>query len=388
VFTPGCYHDDRKDLKLAKPFEPHAQRRRHLLKASDGGSRFLSPRRDFVPAYLRTYELGQLTERVVAAQELLRSCNVCPRDCQVNRWENKTGVCQTGRWARVSSAFAHFGEEDCLRGWQGSGTIFFSGCNLGCVFCQNFEISQLAEGRELDASQLATAMLRLQEAGCHNINFVTPEHVVPQILEALLIAIPDGLRLPLVYNTGAYDSLESIRLMEGIVDVYMPDFKLWDPQLCAKYLRARDYAEAARRAIKAMHDQVGELRVDEDGLALRGVLVRHLIMPGLLEETRSVLHWLATALSADTYVNLMDQYHPTHKAEAEPQFSEINRCLFSPRVPAGPGLRRGGRFMAAGCTPARRSVSDASAASTRFLERFGVGLWRAGRWRTLIFDLC
>ena len=320
----------KKNLKVAKHFEPHTQGRRHLLKVSDGDGRFLRPRRDFVPAYFKTYELRQLTERVVAAQNLLRSCNVCPRDCRVNRWEDKTGVCQTGRWARVSSAFAHFGEEDCLRGSQGSGTIFFSGCNLGCVFCQNFEISQLAEGREVDASQLAATMLGLQEAGCHNINFVTPEHVVPQILEALLIAIPGGLRLPLVYNTGAYDSLESIRLMEGVVDVYMPDFKLWDPQLCAKYLRAPDYAEAARRAIKAMYDQVGELRVDEDGLALRGVLVRHLVMPSLLEDTRSVLHWLATELSPDTYVNLMDQYHPAHKAETEPQFSEINRRLSRP----------------------------------------------------------
>jgi len=280
-----------------------------------------------VPAYLKTYELGRLTERALAAQELLRACQVCPRDCRTNRWENKTRVCKTGRWARVSSAFAHFGEEDCLSGWQGSGTIFFSGCNLGCVFCQNFEISHLGEGRELDARQLAAAMLRLQEAGCHNINFVTPEHVVPQILEALLLAVHGGLCLPLVYNTGAYDSLESIQLMNGVVDVYMPDFKLWDPQLCAKYLRARDYAEAARRVIKAMHDQVGELRVDEDGLALRGVLVRHLVMPGLLAETRSVLHWLATQLSSDTYVNLMDQYHPAHIAETEPQFSEINRCL-------------------------------------------------------------
>jgi putative pyruvate formate lyase activating enzyme len=330
VFTLGCYRDEGKDLRLAKQFEPHSQARRHLSKGSDGGGRFLRPRRDFAPAYLRTYELGQLSERVAAAQDLLRSCNVCPRGCRVNRWENKAGVCQTGWRARVSSAFAHFGEEACLRGWQGSGTIFFSGCNLGCVFCQNFEISQLAQGREVDARQLGAAMLRLQEAGCHNINLVTPEHVVPQVLEALLIAIPGGLRLPLVYNTGAYESPESIRLMEGVVDIYMPDFKLWGPQLCAKYLRARDYAEAARRAIKAMHDQVGELRVDEDGLAVRGVLVRHLVMPGLLEDTRSVLHWLATELSPDTYVNLMDQYHPAHKAESEPQFSEINRPLSRP----------------------------------------------------------
>jgi putative pyruvate formate lyase activating enzyme len=219
------------------------------------------------------------------------------------------------------------GEEECLRGWDGSGTIFFSGCNLGCVFCQNFELSQLAEGRDLDAGQLAEVMLRLQAAGCHNINWVTSEHVVPQILEALPAAIAGGLRLPLVYNTGAYDSLESIRLLDGVVDVFMPDFKLWDPQRCAKYLRARNYPEAARAAIKTMHEQVGVLHMDEDGLALRGVLVRHLVMPGMLEDSRAILRWLATELSPETYVNLMDQYHPAHKAETEPQFAEINRRL-------------------------------------------------------------
>jgi putative pyruvate formate lyase activating enzyme len=179
----------------------------------------------------------------------------------------------------------------------------------------------------LEAGQLAAVMLRLQAAGCHNINLVTPAHVVPQLLEALPLAIAGGLRLPLVYNTGGYDSLESIRLMAGLVDIYMPDFKLWEPAGCAKYLRARDYAEAARRAIKAMHEQVGVLRVDEDGLAVRGLLVRHLVMPGRLEDTRSILHWLARELSPDTYLNLMDQYHPAHKAQTEPQFSELNRCL-------------------------------------------------------------
>jgi putative pyruvate formate lyase activating enzyme len=179
----------------------------------------------------------------------------------------------------------------------------------------------------LNERQLAAMMLRLQEAGCHNLNFVTPEHVVPQILEALPLAIERGLRLPLVYNTGSYDSLESIRLMDGVVDIYMPDFKLWDAQHSAKYLRARDYPEVARHAIKAMHDQVGELCADEDGIALRGVLVRHLVMPGLLEDTNSILRWLATDLSRDSYVNLMDQYHPAHKAKTEPQFAEINRRI-------------------------------------------------------------
>jgi len=292
-----------------------------------GDGRFVLARRDFVPAYVKTYEAGLLKEKTAEALELLHNCKVCPRGCEVNRWENQTGVCQSGRWARVSSAFAHLGEEDCLRGWNGSGTIFFSGCNLRCVFCQNFEISQLGEGHDVNAQQLAALMLQLQAAGCHNINFVTPTPVVPQILEALVIAVEAGLRLPLVYNTGGYDSLESIRLLDGVVDIYMPDFKLWDAERSAKFLTARDYPEAARRAIKAMHQQVGVLRVDEDGLALRGVLVRHLVMPGALDDTREIMRWLATELSPDTFVNVMDQYHPAHKAETEPRFSEINRRI-------------------------------------------------------------
>ena len=198
-------------------------------------------------------------------------------------------------------------------------------------------------------------MLDLQATGCHNINFVTPEHVVPQILEALALAVERGLRLPLVYNTSAYDSLESIRLMDGLVDIYMPDFKLWDAEHCGKYLVARDYADAARAVIAAMHEQVGELKVDEDGLALRGVLVRHLVMPGLLDDTREIMRWLATALSRDTYVNVMDQYYPAHKAETEPRFAQINRRL------------HGGEF--------EQALEHARAA----------GLWRLDtRWRNVI----
>jgi putative pyruvate formate lyase activating enzyme len=314
-------------MKLPGHCQDQKNRRPGVPAALRGDGRFTLSRKNFVPAYLRTWEQGRLQDKTRAAQDLLRGCKVCPRNCNVDRWNNRIGVCRTGRWARVPSAFAHFGEEDCLRGWRGSGTIFFAGCNLGCVFCQNFEISQGNERHELNAAQLAAVMLRLQEAGCHNINFVTPEHVVPQILEALPIAIQGGLRLPLVYNTGSYDSRESIRLMDEVVDIYMPDFKLWDVQRSAKYLRARDYPEAARRAIKAMHDQAGDLRVDEDGIALRGVLLRHLVMPGLLDDTRSILRWLASDVSRDTYVNLMDQYHPAHQAETEPRFSEINRRI-------------------------------------------------------------
>jgi putative pyruvate formate lyase activating enzyme len=290
-----------------------------------GGGRFVLSRQDFVPAYVAAFKAGVLQERAAQAVASLRSCRVCPRDCQVDRLNDHVGVCRSGRHARVSSAFAHLGEEDCLRGWRGSGTIFFSWCNLRCVFCQNFEISQLGQGTEVKPAELASLMLELQAAGCHNVNFVTPEHAVPQILEALVLAVERGLRLPLVYNTSAYDSRESLWLLDGLVDVYMPDFKLWHAEPCAKYLGARDYAEVARAAIATMHAQVGELKVDEQGLALRGVLVRHLVMPGLLDDTREIMRWLATALSRDTYVNVMDQYHPAHKAETEPGLAPINR---------------------------------------------------------------
>lgn len=292
-----------------------------------GGGRFVLLRKNFVPAYVRAFEQGILQQRAAEATDSLRSCKVCPRDCEIDRLNNKIGVCKSGRLARVASAFPHFGEEDCLRGWNGSGTIFFGWCNLRCVFCQNFETSQSGEGVEVSAPELARIMLDLQRTGCHNVNFVTPEHVVPQILESLVIAVDRGLRLPLVYNTSAYDSLESIRWMDGIADIYLPDFKLWEPEHCRKYLVASNYADAARKVIAAMHAQVGELTVDENGLALRGVLVRHLVMPGLLDDTREIMHWIVENMSRDTYVNVMDQYYPAHKAEAEPRFAEINRSI-------------------------------------------------------------
>ncbi len=292
-----------------------------------GDGRFVLPSQGFVPAYVTAHKAGVLKQKVADAVELLRNCNLCPRNCGVDRLADKRGVCGVGRRARVSSAFPHLGEEDCLRGWRGSGTIFFSGCNLRCVFCQNYEISQLGEGEEIDAQELAALMLKLQAAGCHNINFVTPTHVVPQILEALLIAVEAGLRLPLVYNTGGYDNALVIQLLDGVVDIYMPDFKLWTAELCAKYLTARDYAGAARSAIKLMHEQVGVLRVDGSGLALRGVLIRHLVMPGMLEETGHIMRWLATELSPDTFVNVMDQYRPEHKVLRDPQYSAIARGI-------------------------------------------------------------
>jgi putative pyruvate formate lyase activating enzyme len=293
-----------------------------------GGRDFLIPRREFAPAYLRSFEDGLLKEKIEEALECLRSCTLCPRNCEINRWD-RFAVCKVARYARVTSCFPHLGEEDVLRGWRGSGTIFFSWCNLRCVFCQNYEISHVGEGEEVRPQQLGRMMIGLQEMGCHNINFVTPEHVVPQILEALLYAVERGLRLPLVYNTSAYDSIHSIRLMEGIVDIYMPDFKLWDPGRCRKYLLAPDYPEAARRAIREMHQQVGELKLDEEGLALRGVLVRHLLMPGMVEDTREIMAFLASEVSRDTYLNIMDQYHPAWKVTTSKKYDEINRRVSS-----------------------------------------------------------
>ncbi|MFQ5942809.1 MAG: radical SAM protein [Anaerolineales bacterium] len=286
--------------------------------------RFLLPSAGFEPAYMALHRSGELRKRAADGLERLSHCLVCPRDCGVDRMADKTAACKTGRLARISSHFPHFGEEDCLRGWRGSGTIFFSMCNLRCVFCQNFDISQAGEGEEVGPERLAEMMLDLQSMGCHNINFVTPEHVVPQILEALPLAVEGGLRLPLVYNTSAYDSMDSLSLLDGIVDIYMPDFKFWDERLSLRYLLAKDYALAAGRAIREMHRQVGELKLDERGLAKRGVLVRHLVMPGEIAGTGEILSFLAEQVSPDTYLNLMDQYHPAGHVNSE-KFEEINR---------------------------------------------------------------
>jgi len=287
-------------------------------------SRFLIPSRDFEPAYLALHRSGELRRRAEMALERLFDCHVCPRNCGVNRMIDKAAACTTGRYAVVGSYFPHRGEEDCLRGWNGSGTIFLSWCNLRCVFCQNYDISQIGEGGECQPEQIAQMMIELQALGCHNLNFVTPEHVVPQLLEALALAVEQGLRLPIVYNTSAYDSMDSLQLMEGVVDIYMPDFKFWDPQASLKYLKAKDYSEAARRAITEMHRQVGELRLDEHGLAKRGVLVRHLVMPGQLADTESIMRFLAESVSPDTYVNVMAQYYPAGKVSEE-KYPELNR---------------------------------------------------------------
>jgi putative pyruvate formate lyase activating enzyme len=278
------------------------------------------------PSYL---ELGttEIERRARQAVDLLGPrCLVCPRECKVDRRADVPGLCAVGRHAVVASWFPHFGEEDCLRGWAGSGTIFFSGCNLRCVFCQNWDISWgRVRGVVATPERLAAMALELQERGCHNINFVTPEHVVPQVLEALPVAIAGGLRLPIVYNTSAYDSLDSLALLDGIVDVYMPDFKLWSAEAARRYLKRKDYPDVARRTIREMHRQVGDLVLDDRGLAVRGVLLRHLVMPGLLEETEAILRFVAEELGTGCFVNLMAQYYPAGRVGRDGEYAEIDR---------------------------------------------------------------
>jgi len=285
---------------------------------------------EYEPGYVALHREGRFPERVEAALRELEDCCACPRNCHCNRLRNETRVCHTGRYAVVSSAFPHFGEEDCLRGWRGSGTIFFGLCNLRCSFCQNWDISQKRSGKECGPGEIADLMLGLQDAGCHNINFVTPEHVAPQVIEAVAEAAARGLRVPIVYNTSAYDALSSLRLLEGVVDVYMPDFKFWKPETALTLAKARDYPERAREAIREMHRQVGPLTFGPDGLARRGVLVRHLVMPGQEDEAAAIFEWLAREVSPDTYVNVMGQYRPEYQvgqitANANVKYEAINR---------------------------------------------------------------
>lgn len=278
------------------------------------------------PPYLQLYDTGELEKRVEIALAGMAHCRFCPWECQVNRLDNETKACHTGRFARVCSYFPHMGEERCLSGSRGSGTIFFNRCNLRCVFCQNADISQEDGGVEVSPQRLAQMMLELQELGCHNINLVTPQHIVPQILESLPYAIESGLRLPIVYNTNGYDSLNALRLLDGVVDIYLPDFKFWSEKASRRYLSAPQYPEAARTAIHEMHRQVGDLVFDGNGIAQRGLLIRHLLMPGSLEETHSILRFVSESTSPDAYINLMDQYRPAARVN-DGGFNEINRPI-------------------------------------------------------------
>lgn len=272
---------------------------------------------------------GELYDRVDQAKARLKSCHVCPRHCGIDRVKGELGTCLVGANALVASAAPHHGEEFPIRGWYGSGTIFFAGCNLRCVYCQNFEISHKPNGEELGPEALADIMLNLQEEGCHNINWVSPSHQVPQILEGLLVAAQKGLRLPIVYNTSAYDDVDTLRLLDGIVDIYMPDMKYADTVIGARLSKVPVYPSIAQTAIKEMHRQVGDLELDEEGLAIRGLLVRHLVLPENLAGTAEVMQFLVGEISRDTYINIMDQYHPVDKATRHPQ---LNRPVTAAEV--------------------------------------------------------
>ncbi len=277
-----------------------------------------------MPAYLELSHAGKLSERVAAARALLQGCRVCPRQCSVDRLSEEAGKCHTGRLAMVSSYGPHLGEESPLVGRHGSGTIFFTNCNLKCIYCQNYSISQLGEGMEVSKEELAKTMLFLQDKGCHNINLVSPTHVVPQILEALEVAEGLGLRLPLVYNTGGYDSLETLKILDGIVDIYMPDMKYSDVEIGLELSGIENYPDINRAAVREMHRQVGDLQINEDGVAVRGLLIRHLVLPQRLAGTEETVNFIAEKLSRNSYVNIMDQYRPCYQAH---EHQEISRSL-------------------------------------------------------------
>lgn len=285
----------------------------------------------FEPAYLRLLRSGELADRDRSARQHLENCDLCARYCRVNRRQSIRGaICRTGERAVVYSAGPHYGEEDCLRGWHGSGTIFFSWCNLRCIYCQNWEIAWRGDGQEVSDEELAQMMLRLQAHGCHNINLVTPSHVVAQIIAAVNIAAERGLHLPLVYNTSGYDSPEALALLDGIIDIYMPDMKYGDDEPAHKYSHVRDYVGVNQAALREMHRQVGDLVINAEGLAERGLLVRHLVLPNDISRTETALRFLAEEISTNTYVNLMGQYRPCYRAGEYPGLDRpMSRAEFS-----------------------------------------------------------
>jgi len=272
-------------------------------------------------AYLELYRKGKLKERIETAVSLFESCSVCPRRCGVNRLVSDVGKCRTPREALVSSYGPHFGEETPLVGSHGSGTIFFTNCNLRCLFCQNYSISQLGEGQKVEKKDLAYMMLSLQTRGCHNINLVSPSHVVPQILEALGIAVELGLHIPLVYNSGGYDSVETLRTLDGIIDIYMPDMKYSDEKIAKELSGIEGYPQINKAAVKEMHQQVGDLEINVEGMAQQGLMVRHLVLPNGLAGTGEIVNFLSREVSPNTYVNIMAQYHPCYKAFQTPSLA-------------------------------------------------------------------
>lgn len=280
--------------------------------------------RDCIPGYVKLASTGELDDRITLLKERLKSCVICPHHCRVDRPNNERGFCRAGADMVIDSYGPHYGEEPVLVGTGGSGTIFFSYCTLQCVFCQNCEISQHGEGYEVRPSELAAIMLSLQKKECHNINFVSPSHFVPQIVEALGLAAMDGLKLPLVYNTGGYDEIDTLKLLEGIIDIYMPDIKFGDNVKAKKYTKSSKYFDIVKEAVKEMHRQVGNLVTDENGIAQKGLLVRHLVMPENSSDTDIVLDFIANEISKDTFINLMSQYYPAHKSKT---FHELSRRI-------------------------------------------------------------
>ncbi|MGH8068872.1 MAG: radical SAM protein [Candidatus Entotheonellia bacterium] len=274
------------------------------------------------PSYMTLYRTGELQHRMTALGRLLSPCVLCPRNCRVNRLNGELGLCKAGDQLMVAAAFPHFGEEPPLSGQGGSGAIFISWCNLLCQFCQSWEVNHRGEGVPVSARELAEIMVDLQSQGCHNINFVTPTHYAPQLIAALPLAIEQGFRLPLVYNCGGYESLEVIQLLDGIVDIYLPDIKFLDPCASDRYLDgAADYPEVVRTVLKEMHRQVSDLVLDAHGIAQRGLIVRHLVMPGLTSDSHAILRFIADELSSQTYVNIMDQYRPCFQAGRSPEIA-------------------------------------------------------------------
>jgi putative pyruvate formate lyase activating enzyme len=277
------------------------------------------------PSYLKLYHDGTLSERVKKLQAHYESCSLCPRDCRVDRTKKQLGKCRASTTMKVSSVFPHFGEERPLVGQHGSGTIFFSHCGLRCFYCQNYTISFEGEGVEITDERVAESMIKLQKMGCHNINLVTPTHYIPSIVNAIQKAIPMGLEIPIVYNTSGYDKLETLQLIDGVVDIYLPDFKYWDPEQAGKYSsESYNYPHYARIAFKEMFRQVGDLVQGGRGIAQRGLMVRHLVLPNRMAGTKEVLQFIAEELSKSTYVNVMRQYRPEYRAK---EFSELNRRL-------------------------------------------------------------
>jgi putative pyruvate formate lyase activating enzyme len=278
----------------------------------------------FTPSYINLFEKGELNKRVELLQEFIKKCELCPRQCHVNRLNGEVGYCGAGSDLMVSSAFPHFGEEPPLVGFNGSGTIFLTHCNLRCIFCQNYDISHLGRGDRITLSDMARAMVKLQEMGCHNINFVTPTHYASQIVASLHKAMEWGLRLPIVYNCSGYESIEVIRLLEGIVDIYMPDIKFMDGKYSKRYSNAPDYPEVIKKVLKEMHRQVGDLTANSKGVAERGLLIRHLVMPGGVASSEAVLKFIAEEISVHSYVNIMNQYRPEYRAN---EYSEISHPI-------------------------------------------------------------